>query len=278
MTAIEQTQREGSRWAAPLASRYLHDRRRGLTWWVVGLALYCCLMASFFPTVRDSEAFSVALDEYPDAVKDLLGGQAAFDLSSGSGFLQVEVFSLMVPVLLSIVAIGVGGSVARDEERGFLDLILANSISRARYLVERSFAMASMMVLLGSVVASVLFVAGTIVSFDVGLAPLALAVFGSCLLAMLAGSVALTAGAFTGRRSRAIGAGSGFLILSYLANAAGELVDGLAFLRSLSPYHWLVTRSALFDDVSVVGLVAGLVLVLLLVAMSVSVFERRDLH
>jgi ABC-2 type transport system permease protein len=106
-------------------AKTLRDLRRGFVWWSVGLTGMVALMVSVYPTVRDNPALDKLAKIYPDAFKGLFGFGGELDYSSPAGYLGIELFSFMVPLLLLIAAIGAGSNaIAGEEERGTLDLLL----------------------------------------------------------------------------------------------------------------------------------------------------------
>ena len=260
----------------PLVRRVSEDRRRGDALWALGIAAYCALIAAFFPSVRDSEAFASALDDYPEPVRELLG-DAALDLTSGPGFFHAEVFSIVAPLLFSIVAIGAGASLAGDERVGLMDLVLANDLSRGRYVGERAVSMVLTVLRLALAMVVALAIADLLVESDIGLRPLVMAVVASTVFALVFGAVALLVAAQTGDRSVAVGAAVLAFTLAYVASAAAELVDAAEPLRSVSPYYWLVARSPLLGDGAPIAIVAWCGFVLAAVWVSSQRLERRDL-
>ena len=84
------------------------------------------------------------VDDYPDAFKAFFGLGDNVDYTSAIGYLNGELFSFMVPLLLLIAAIGAGArATAGEEERGTLELLLANPISRRRLVLDKLAALAA---------------------------------------------------------------------------------------------------------------------------------------
>ena len=70
---------------------------------------------------------------YPDALKSLFGITGGGSLSSGAGFLDAELFSFMIPLLVLVLAIGTGARIfAGEEDAGRLELVLAYPLRRSR--------------------------------------------------------------------------------------------------------------------------------------------------
>ena len=59
-------------------------------------------------------------------MKEFFGGAAAFDYTRPGGFLNTQLFSLILPLLIAIFAIGYGAStLAGEQQSGTLDLARA---------------------------------------------------------------------------------------------------------------------------------------------------------
>lgn len=57
-------------------------------------------------------------------------------------------------------------------------------------------------------------------------------------LAAVIGTISLAAGALTGRRSAAIGAGAAVAVVSYAFNAISDMNPDFEWMHALSPYYW----------------------------------------
>ncbi len=254
----------------------LRDVRRPFAWWSLGLAGYCVLIVCLWPTVRDNPALAKLEESYPEELKAFFsfGG---FDISTAQGFLGTELYSLMVPLLLVVAAIGAGArAIAGEEEQGTLDMLLANPISRIRLALEKAGSVALELLGLALVLFVTLAIATTAAGMDVSVGHLAAATTSAFLLAVAIGCLAFALGAATGRRSLAIGLSAAAGVAGYLINGLAPLVDAIHVIRWLSPWYHYAAGDPLRS-----GLSAGHALVLAaiaVVAVSVgaAVFDRRD--
>lgn len=263
--------------APDLTLRFLADRRRSLFVWAASLAAYALFMVAFFPSIRDSPSFATALEDYPDALKEIFGGEAGFDLTSGPGFIGTELYYLAIPILLAVVAIGQGASLGADQESGLVDLILANPLTRRRVVLERALAMAAAVVVLTASVSVVVAIGDPIVGLDIGLGNLLATSMATAALALLHGFVALAVAGATGRRGVAIGAATAVFAAGYLINVAAGLVDSLGWAKPLSPYHHATGASPLATGWDGSGLAVLVVVGVAVLVAAVALFERRDL-
>jgi ABC-2 type transport system permease protein len=255
----------------------LHDLRRGFAWWSLGLVGLVAMMVSVYPTVRDSPELNRLVEDYPEALKAFIAFGGSVDYLSGPGYLGIELFSLMVPLLFIVCAVGNGaGAIAGEEERGTLDLLLAHPISRRRLAAEKLGAMALELVGLGLVLWLSLVVGCAVVGMGVSAVNLAAATTAATLLALAFGAITFMLGAATGHRALAIGLATAAAVAAYLVNSLAALVHLLERPQKLSPfYHYAVAdplrqgfaldHSLVPIGIAVAAAVAGVIL-----------FERRD--
>jgi len=260
-----------------IAERALRDRRRGLVGWCVGIALYVGLMTMFYPSVHDS-AMQRAIRSYPKEIQAFFGGTRSFDFSTGAGYLNVELFSLVVPALLVIAAVGYGaGALAGELEAGTLDLLLANPVTRRRVVLEKVAGLAVTVVTLAAAVAGSVLLVGAFVDLGVPIDRVAIATLGATLLAFLIGVIAMVVGAATGRRSAAIGAGSVVFVAGYLIVGLASFVSWLEPLQVVSPLYHADGTNPLQHGLPVANYLVLLAACVVAVAAAVVVFDRRDL-
>jgi len=234
------------------------------------------MIVAMYPTVRTG-SYRRSVQEAPEALLRAFGMDRGTDIVSGSGYLGGYLFGFMLPMLLLVFAIGVGaGAVAGEEDRGTLDLLVANPVSRTRVLAEKFAALAVMVVLLGLVVLAAVLAGGPLVGLRVGVAGLAAAVASQTLLAVLFGGVAMAVGAATGSRGLAVGVGAAAAVAAYLVNSLAPLADALASLQRLSPIWWATGNDPLQHGLGV-GLLLLLAMLLAVLMVGGRLFAQRDL-
>ena len=171
----------------------LRDLGRAFFWWSLGLVGLVALMVSVYPSVRDNEALNKLVNDYPAALKGTVAFGGEIDYVSAAGYLGSELFSLMVPLLLLVAAIGARArAIAGEEERGTLDLLLAHPMSRRRVVLEKLAALIAELVGLGIVLFAALEVGSRAVALDISASHLAAATAAAVLLAISFGGVAFS--------------------------------------------------------------------------------------
>jgi ABC-2 type transport system permease protein len=254
---------------------------RDLRWPVLWAGLGLGILGAYFMWIYESFTtaldFQEILDAFPPAIKALIGG-AVIDISSPTGFLNMELFPLMLPLVLGGFAIALGsGATAAEESRGTLDVLLSEPIQRWRVVTEKVLAM----VIATAAVALALFVGielgcalgGISVAVDRVAGGLVVAT----LLALVFGGIALSLACWTGNRALAIGLTGAILVIAYFINALAPLVDSLDRIQGISPFYYYLDGDPLRNGVNWAhaGILAGAALVFYVLALVG--FERRDL-
>src|SRR5689334_7372645 len=116
------------------------QRRWSIIWWCIGILAFVALELGVYPSIRSQAGeLNQTLHHLPDSVKSLFG--LTEDPFSPIGYLNSRLYYLLLPLMLSILAIGLGSSlIAREEGDGTLELLLARPISRGRLLLAKAFA------------------------------------------------------------------------------------------------------------------------------------------
>ena len=261
-----------------VAAKTLRDARRGFLWWSLGLIGLSTMMVSVFPAVRDNPSLNRLAQDYPQALKGFIGFGGQVDYLSPAGFLGSEVFALTAPLLLLVAAIGGGaGAIAGEEERGTLDLLLANPLSRTRLALGKLAALVAELCGLVLVLWLALLIGGRAAGMHISAWKLGAGSLSLLLLALLFGALALLAGAATGHRSRAIALTTAARRRGVPRQLAGAAAGPLKPLRP-SRHSSITARAIRFG----MGSTRGHALVLLLAAVIAGalvplVFERHDL-
>lgn len=253
-------------------TKWLRDDRRSLLGWSIAIVLVGSGYAAFWPTI-DSPEVRDALESYPEGLLEALD----YDVSSAAGYLSSTVYGLLAAVLLLVHAVGAGSrAIAGDEEAGTLELILAHPVRRSAVALGRFAAITAGVV--GIVV--LLLLALLALTGPVGLSGITVLDYAAmhlhlALFAVLFGAVAFSVGAATGRRAPGVAVAAAIGVLGYVANGIIPQVEGLAWVRNLSPFHWLIAGEPLENGVQPGAAVMG-VLAVGLVAVGTWAFTRRD--
>lgn len=254
----------------------LRDQRRSFTFWAIGVTGLTILTVLFYPAISKTTEFSEILAESEALAQIFSGGFT--DITSPDGYLNSQLFSLLVPILLLIFSINLGsGYIAGEEGRGTLDLLLSNPITRTRVLAQKLAAMVVATAALGVVLWLSIVIGALMVDMDIRALRVLEACVSGVLLGTAFGAVALALGAATGKRGIAIGVSGAVALVAYLINSMAPLVEGLEQAVKVSPFHYYIGADPLANGLDPVHVA---VLVLVTTALSLFAnyaFNRRDL-
>jgi ABC-2 type transport system permease protein len=255
--------------------RTVHEQRRSLYGWSAGLFTLALIMTALYPTVRGNPQLATLHETYPKALRSLFGIN---DMTTGVGFLRAELFSFVAPMLVIALAVLWGGDlIAGEEDRGTIDILLANPISRGRVLVEKWAALVA-----GIAVTSVALSAGLAIgvpaaNLHTGAEDIAAAVVSTALLGVLYGTLALALGAATGRRGLARGVTAALAVAAYLLSALADLVGWLKAVRPASPWYHTLGVDPLATGFLPLHLLVIVVITAAVIGAAVAAFDRRNL-
>ncbi len=254
-----------------------YEHRRGLLWWVIGLAAYAAMIVGFYPSVNQMPDINQMLEMAPKELMAAFVGELT-DMTSPTGYLNSQIFFFLGPLLLIIFALGQGSAaLAGEEERGTLDLLLANPVSRARVVAEKLAALVTMTLILAAALWAGLALGAPLVEMEIATGRLIEATLGITLLALVFGVLAMALGALTGNRGLSVGVTSALAVGTYLVNALSAAIKDLEPYRILSPFYYATGADPLANGLNW-GHVAVLVgLILVFAAGAIVAFERRDL-
>ncbi len=259
-----------------VARHSVADRWRLLLGWGAALVAMAVLQLSVYPSVAESAVdMQQFVEQWPEAL------QQTFSLdqyATGTGFLNAELFTFMVPLTLIAVALGVGAAAtAGEEERGTADLLFSLPLPRWLVVLAKTAAMVVCVAAIALAGFVALWIGAPLVDLDVTPAGLAAVTATLTLLALVFGGIALLTGATTGSRAAALGAGTVAALAAFLLHALGGLADWLEPWQEWSPFHWALAPDPLANGVDWGAVTRLLVVFAALVVLSVAAFHRRDL-
>jgi ABC-2 type transport system permease protein len=259
----------------PLLAKTLRDQRRALIGWSLGIALLVLVMALVWPTVRDMKDIQKFLDSYPEALRKLFRLDT---YGTGAGYLNSELYTLLVPAMFLVFSIARGARlVAGEEEAGTLDILVCAAPSRGRVVLEQAGALAILLVLLGCALFASSFLASWAVGMDVAVLGLVRATAAITAIGFEYGFLAFALGAATGRRGLAIGIATVAAVAAYVLYVLSQLVHALAPWRGLSSFSQALDRGPV-GGTWAPGIIALVAVAIVATVVGVVVFDRRDLH
>ncbi|MGZ4128616.1 MAG: ABC transporter permease subunit [Actinomycetota bacterium] len=256
----------------------LRDERRAFLWWSIGLVALSMWITLIYPTYSKGAAdFNKFFEQAPKAFRAMFG--EGLDFGTAAGFLKVEVFSLMAPLLVIIFAVGLGSAaIAGEEKRGTAELLVSLPISRTRIALDKFAGLAVSTGLVTVVIGASLIVGVEIMRLDVSIPNLVAATFLCGLMGLMFGALAFALSALTGSRGLSVGVVVALVVAMYFLNVIAGTISSLHSIRWLSPFYVFTQGNPLTDGVNVVAVGAFLVIAVVCGSVAILGFRRRDLR
>lgn len=264
----------GQRRPLPIFRRWLRDGWRGQLGWSLGLAAAAFLYLPLYPAMQSPELSSL-LDSLPPELVRTIGYQ---DIATGAGYTQATFYGLIGFVLITIAGIGWGAAVTGTaEESGALELTLAHGVGRVQYALESALALLARLLVLGLVAFALVWAMNGPGELDLDPGNLLAVTTAWMGLGLFSASAAFAAGAATGRRAPALGAGAGVAVVGYVLQAVANNSEDLDGLRLFSPYAWAFHQHPLASGWDLAGLAALWGGSAVLLALATLALARRDI-
>ena len=237
-----------------------------------GLVAVLLATGALFPAV----GHSFGKLSLPSGVARLLGGA---DYANPTGWFRSEIASIYGPLLMAAVTVTAAATTtAGEEESRILALVLAHPVPRSRLVASKAAAMTALALTVAvaawvGLISGVALAGGGIGVLRMGAFSLQLAFFGLAI-----GAIALAVGAGNGRRSLAVGVAVGVAVVGWLINGFATLVPAISWSRFVSPFYYYARHDPLTRGVDVRGLATLGALSVVLVAVGIAAFQRRDLR
>lgn len=254
------------------------QKRWAIFWWCAGIFFFVFLTLIFYPAIKhQSVQLDKSFNQIPKTAKQLFTDTS--DIFSPVGYLSSQIFYLMLPLLLGILAINQGMNLVGKEERdNTIEMLLARPVSRGRLLFGK--ALTGLIIVLFVGVLSTLFTMA--MCKLVGLEARSLYVMEAgaavTLLGLCFGSIAFMLTAL-GRAGRTASIGITALIAlgGYILVSLAPTIAWLRWPANIFPFNYYHSADLLrgnydwLNAVYFVAVIAGCLIV------SWLAFRRRDL-
>jgi beta-exotoxin I transport system permease protein len=238
----------------------------------LGLMAVAAITGALFPSFGES----LGKVDLPQGVGDLLGGG---DFASITGWLNTEIASVYGPLVVAGSAItAAAATIAGEEERRILALVLAHPVSRTRLLLAKGAAVALLVAALGGACWVGLLISVALAGGGIGAGRLAALALHLAFLALALGALALALGGATGRRAVAAGGSAAVAVAMYLVNGFAPVIDHAHWLEYLTLFHYYEGNDPLANGIDPGGLAVLAAVAAALTAVAVAGFRDRDLR
>lgn len=259
-------------------AKVLHDQWRVLLGWTVVAGIFAAFYLSLYPSIGAVDEMQKLFDSMPPALRAMFAAEGV-DISTPAGYLNVELFTFVVPLLVFAVTLTAGGgATAGEEERGTLELLLANPIARWRLVLEKFVAMTGLGAAVAAGIWLALAITARVAGIDLALDRVAGALVSAWLLGIAMGALTMAIGSLTGNRMLSIGVTLAIVVLGFFINALGPLVEALKPWRIVSPHYHYIGYDPLANGLDMAHAAVLLLMTTIFVVLAVVIFERRDLR
>jgi ABC-2 type transport system permease protein len=259
-----------------LLARAVAALRRSALWWTIGIVALALVTVAFWPSLEGTEA----LESLGDMNQGLLEAFGAQNIASPAGYLDGQMYALMLPLLLSGLAIAnITALTSGDEHAGRLELLHALPVSRRAIWLSRFAGTLAVQAVVAAVTTLVMVASLAPFSLDeVRVGRVVGATAACALLAVFHGAVSYAVGGFGAARGRAVGIAVLVLTAGYVVNFLFPLADSLAGVRRISPWYWAIGDQPVSNGVSAPWLALLVAATAALLAIGTTAVERRDIR
>lgn len=262
-----------------IISRTIKDRKTVFLIYLIAASAFFLMHVSVFPSFKDQQIdISKLMESMPQGFIEAFGLQD-YDMSKFENYIAGEEFSLIWPLMLLIMSISLaGGAIASEIEKGTIEILLSQPISRSKLYLSRYIS--GILLMVGFVVITIGLLIAMASAFGIDLKishypTLSLVAF---LFAWAIYSIAMFFSAIFSDRGKVYFISAALLFVMYALNILAGLKESLSDLRYFSFFHYYVPNDLLIrnqiDKYSVIVFIS--VAVVFSVAGYIA-FNRRDI-
>ena len=263
-------------------AKTVRDSRRATIIAAVGLGVLFLGVSYAITSEFDTPQSRQELQDLINAVPPILQGMAGkvVNVDTLGGYLQYK-YGVFFPLVLSLWSIlALSGTLAGEAQRGSLEFIASTGKSRRRIAVEKLSGHV-LMLFVATVVAFVsIAIAGNAFAVLPGDEISVLSAFAYAiwlgLMALIGGAIAFALGPFVGRGAAA-GIAGAITFAGFILNGYQGAVPELAPFANLTWWGWTSNHIALAGQYDWPSVILVAVLVVVLLAIGIEAFVRRDI-
>ncbi len=253
-------------------------RQSVLDRWVVPLVIGALMVGMGLLTGGLWPSLESTMKDLPGSLNELGKVLAGSDMTTGAGWANAEIVSMVAPMgVIAVAIMAVLRGLPGEEESKVLGAVLSAPVARSTFLWAKTAAMvvqvvvASLSVALGLVVGSLVGGLGLTAAGVVGVT------LHVALLGVLFGAVAAAVGAATGVRRLTMGVTAGAATVAFVAWIVVPLVDAIDGWVRLSPWYYFNSTVPLVNGPDPSHLLVLAVASLAWCLVAVVLLGRRDL-
>ena len=261
-----------------LVTLTLVERRKLLGWTIFASILLMIYALSVYPSFRDNTEINRFVDALPETMKSFFSISGNL-YGTGAGYLNAELYTMMVPIVVMIVGLALAsGTIAGEEDSGRMDLLMSGPITRAQMYLERAAGTITAIALVAIALMLMIMVGNVVINLDIPLSHAAGASFMVWLYGVYYAGMAMAIAGFTGMTGVARGVTSAVAIGSYLMQSLSGIEPSLERFARFTAYHHYMAHTPLVNGVDWGDASMLIVGSAVWFALGLAGFSRRDLR
>ena len=258
----------------------LRDMKKNLIYWTIGITILGFYISYAYSSFAgDIDTWNELLANFPEELMYFFGGSEGMDMSTFAGFLNLEIFGLMGPIMLIIVGINSGTHIVAGElNNKTLEMVMSTSIGKNKYLFQQILVMVTRIVIISIILWSNFFIFANLFNLELDLKNLTAIVFHLTLLSLSIASFSLLIGSITGNKSTTLGLSAGIAVLSYFINSISPMIKSIENIKYLSIFYYYKHSEPLINGVNLESVSVMLFISLLFIILSFVAFKYKDLY
>lgn len=250
--------------------------------WIIGVGFFAFIAGALYRSIGAADYVEL-IEQFPEGLRALMGLDPNAPIPSGEEFavnlwLNTQFLSFGAAMFAIYAVVHCGAAIAREREKGTLDLILSQPVARSRFVLWRwlVFVLASAVL---AVATAVTLIAGlATAAATVKLPNLSFTLFQAWLVALAVSGYSLAFSCLFLSTAKAAAAAGLLTTALYSVDIVARTVERVDWLGNVSLFHFYDPQRILdTGELSWVGVVVCGGVALGALAAAVAIFERRDI-
>ena len=255
----------------------INERIVSLTAYFVFAVLLLVMFMSLYPSIQEnSKQLNELFQSYPQGLKDALGLEG-LNFDTVEKFLSIQYFGFMWPMLVIVITISVGASLAREKEEGTISILFSRPLSRLKIFFAQYIAGVSILAIFSFVSVFV----GVFIASVNGIEYIFKNFLSIGFLGFLLGISILTISTFFSsvfsEKSRVLIFTGGLTLCMYTLNLLANLKESLEGLKYFSFFHYYNPSVALAKgELEFSAITVFLLVTLVFLTSGAYIFNKKD--
>ena len=259
--------------------RTLKDRWVVFIIYIIAATAFMFMHTSIFPSIKDQQVdIGKMLESMPKGFTEAFGLQD-YDMSKFENYISGEEFSLIWPLLLLIMSISfAGNAIAGEIERGTIEILLSQPVSRTKLYLAKYFSGILFIVSFIVLTISLLILIASIFGISVKIANFLSLSLIAFFFALAMYSVAMFLTSIFSDRGKVYFISAGILFAMYALNIISGLKENLKDLKYFSFFHYYIPNDLLIrNHIDTQSIVVFSSVALLFSIAGIIAFNKRDI-